>query len=117
VQKDESTLQRLGELVATTKQFELDPLQLVSKVPQETLDSLAPLVKVLADRPEQLDDEGRALLAAGAELTNAQMLRVLEISHDFLMQATQERAAGHQGVEEQLRGILRLIASARDEGV
>jgi ppGpp synthetase/RelA/SpoT-type nucleotidyltranferase len=117
VEKDELMLQRLGKLVAGTKQMELDPLKLVRQVLPETMDSLAPLVKVLADSPEQLDNEGLALLAAGANLTNAQMLRVLEMSHDVLTRTIRERAVKHQGLEEQLRGILRLIASARDEGV
>jgi hypothetical protein len=116
VHEDESALERIGEGIAGARQASPDPQRLAGEIPAEARERLAPVLKVLTDHPEHLDEEGRELVAARGGTTGAQMLRTLEISHDVYTRLIRDRATKHLELEERLRSILQLIASARDEG-
>jgi ppGpp synthetase/RelA/SpoT-type nucleotidyltranferase len=117
VEEEEEQLKELASKLTPVEPSKRSPERLASRVPPEIMDKLSVVAKALADHPEQLDDEGRELLAAGGDLTGAQMIRMVEISHDIYLRETRSRADKLLDNEARLRDILQLIASATDEGV
>ena len=114
--RNQSVLEQVAKTIVAVKQAKLDPQRLASKIPAEVTDRLAPVVKILGAHPEYLDEEGRELLVLGADATGAQVVRMLEVSHDVYTRRNRDRAVKHLEFEERVRGILQLMASARDEG-
>ncbi len=117
LEQDALTLNRAGSMLAAVDQAKLDQRRLASKIPPELADNLEVPRKKLREHLEELDDEGRELLAAGTDLTGAQLFRLMEIVHDVATRETSGKAAELAQNELRLRGILQVIASARDEGV
>jgi hypothetical protein len=94
----------------------VDPEILAKKMARGSFDTFGAVASLLADHPEELDAEGRALLAAGQDITIAQGVRMIEIGYDLLTRLSSSQAAQVASGEEQLRRILQLIAGATEEG-
>jgi hypothetical protein len=62
------------------------------------------------------DPEDQAFLAAGLDMTAAQLAELAERCSAVMIRETQERAVQVQGSEQTVRDILQLIADATDEG-
>jgi ppGpp synthetase/RelA/SpoT-type nucleotidyltranferase len=94
------------------------PELLDSKIPPGLFPERDVLVAALTARYEQLDAEVRELLPIqAADLTNAQLRRMLEILIDFLRRDNTTLAAGIVRDEQRMRDMLNVIAAAADEGV
>lgn len=93
-----------------------DPERLANKIPPEMVPIQVRMADVLAKREEKLDAEGRGILAAGADVTGAQLVRMCQIVFDLLRREDRERLAQLHDAEQRLRDILQLIAGATDEG-
>jgi ppGpp synthetase/RelA/SpoT-type nucleotidyltranferase len=94
----------------------LDPQMLASKIPAELMSTRSGLADILTEHSDDLDADARDLLDAGSDLTGAQLLRLGEIAVSLLRRDAAEPAATLSGSEQALRDMLRLIASASDEG-
>jgi ppGpp synthetase/RelA/SpoT-type nucleotidyltranferase len=93
-----------------------DPQRLQIKVPPPVRLARATVAGVLARHSDELDAEGRELLAAGADITLAQAGRMIEIAYSFMSSEIADRAAKLAGLEQRLRDTLQTIAGATDEG-
>lgn len=111
--------QKLGSRLLRNEQSKTsyNPEKLAKKIPPDIADSVAKVMKFLSGYVDELDAEGRELVALGTDVTGAQAIRAREILTDIWTRRANARAAGLEGLEDQLRDILGFIASARDEGV
>jgi Region found in RelA / SpoT proteins len=88
---------------------------------QGTADRITPELGLLKGRLldllAQLNEEADpSLVAAGTDMTRAQLLQLSELCHDRLSRSISARTVTVQALEQRLRDILQLIADATDEG-
>lgn len=94
---------------------EPDPSLLASKI-SPTMAPSPTTMEVLNARAEELDAEAREALDAGADMTVAQMRRLIEIATGFVKDDASVLSARVAEEEQQLRDMLKSVADATDEG-
>jgi ppGpp synthetase/RelA/SpoT-type nucleotidyltranferase len=93
------------------------PELLAGKIPPDLISAQETLARDLAARSEELDAEARGLLTIpAADLTNAQLRRMLEIHLGFLRRDNSRLTAAVVSAERRQRDILQLMAAATYEG-
>jgi ppGpp synthetase/RelA/SpoT-type nucleotidyltranferase len=93
-----------------------DPERLANKIPPEMVPSQEGISNILRNYAEELDAEGQGLLAAGADMTGAQLVRMAAIVHGLMTRDVSHQATQLAGYEQQLRDTLQVIAGVTDEG-
>jgi ppGpp synthetase/RelA/SpoT-type nucleotidyltranferase len=88
---------------------------LAGKIPAEMVPVQERIAGVLAESSDRLDPADRPLLEAGADMTGAQAVRMIEVYDSVLSQMISEGAVEVRNSEQALRVILQLVADATDE--
>jgi hypothetical protein len=116
VEADQDALMKAAVMIREDLYSVAAPERLQKKIPAEMAPVQRSLVELLAKCPGELDAESRGLLEAGSDVTQAELMRMVEICADLLSRRTADRAARLRSDERRLRDILQLIVGATDEG-
>jgi ppGpp synthetase/RelA/SpoT-type nucleotidyltranferase len=112
VAENERALASIKPMIAEARQ-RANRERLANKISPEMEPIRDRLTKILS---RSTDPDDKAFLAAGPDMTGAQLTELAERSGGVLIRQTQERAVQVQESEQALRVILQLIADATDEG-
>lgn len=123
VERSRRALDRSQELLAELDSIwdeflrlsEPDPALLASKIPPAMAPS-AELSTMLDTHAEELDAEATEALAAGADMTVAQMRHLIKITIGVVKRDNSVLSAQVADDEQRLRDTLQLVANATDEG-
>jgi len=108
--------QALAKMDSVLQQLKASPELLANKISLDLAAELTSVAAVMA-RSEELDTEGRELLAIpAADLTQVQLTRLLEINVGLRGRDSGVLAGKVATTEQQLRDILQVVAGATDEG-
>jgi hypothetical protein len=118
LEADEQMLGQSGSLLEQTLETarKIPEKAPTLKIDSDALHVQARVASILHTFSEELGAEGQELLGLGADMTRAQLVRMVEVAYELVRDEARERAAKLAGDERRLRDILELVAGATDEG-